>query len=174
MIGSAPQTKVLTAAFAAVLILAPVQVSAQQADPAGARLYTVTPALEKALARPRYFSPEDPARKAEQSRRRWRKAWIGSVAAFAVANVLDLHSSAGKMELNPLLRSADGQFSVGRAAALKGGIGAGFVALQGWMIHRNPEKNYYKHFTFANAAAAGGLGALAVRNYGIPKPADGR
>jgi hypothetical protein len=160
------------AALAALMITAPASLSAQDAETGGASLYAVTPALEKALGAPRYFSPEDPADERRRSRGRWRKAWIASVAAFAAANAFDLDSSAGKMELNPLLRGSDGRFSVGRAAAMKGGIGAGFVAFQGWMIHRNPEKNYYKHFTFANAAASGGLGALAVRNYGIPKPAS--
>lgn len=169
---STPRKNALLAALAAVLLAAPSSLPAQQAEAGAANLYAVTPALEKALARPQYFSPEDPEAKFQRSRRRWRKAWIGSVAAFAVANVLDLDSSHGKMELNPLLRGADGRFSVGRAAALKGGIGAGFVGLQAWMIHSSPRKNLYKHFTFANAAASGGLGALAVRNYGIPKPAS--
>lgn len=158
-----------SAILALVAALAPAALRAQEAQ-TNADLYAVSPALEKALAQPRYFSPEDPQTKLERSRRRWRKAWIGSVAAFAAANVFDLHSSHGKMELNPLLRGDDGRFSVGRAAAVKGGIGAGFLALQGWMIHGSPKKNLYKHFTFANAAASGGLGALAVRNYGIPRP----
>ena len=171
MIRSALPERALFAALAAFVLTAPAAVFGQQPETPGAGLYVVTPALEKALEQPRYFSAEDPAAKLERSRRRWRKAWIGSVAAFAVANLFDLHSSTGKMELNPLLRGADGRFSTGRAAAVKGGIGAGFIALQGWMIHRSPEKNYYKHFTFANAAASGGLGALAVRNYGIRKPA---
>ncbi|MEZ5363051.1 MAG: hypothetical protein R2748_12105 [Bryobacterales bacterium] len=147
----------------------PTRLPAQQASANGANLYTITPALEKALSAPRYFSPQDPATQFERSRRRWRKAWLGSVAAFAVANVLDIHSSHGKMELNPLLRSSDGSFSVGRAAAVKGGLGF-IVALQGWMIHRSPNKNLYKRFTFLPMHASGGLSALAVRNYGIPRP----
>ncbi|MCB1022503.1 MAG: hypothetical protein KDC27_21415 [Acidobacteria bacterium] len=157
-----------TLALLFALGAAPSTVRAQQLEAGGSNLYTITPALEKALSAQRYFSPEDPETQFERSRRRWRKAWLGSVAAFAVANVLDIHSSHGKMELNPLLRTSDGSFSVGRAAAVKGGLGFGFVALQGWMIHRNQDKNLYKSFTFANAAASGGLSALAVRNYGIP------
>ena len=158
------------AALAALILIGASPVSAQGPETSGANLYTVSPALESALSRPQYFSAEDPKAKFERSRRRWRKAWLGSVAAFALANVFDLHSSHGKMELNPLLRTSDGRFSTGRAAAVKGGIGAGFIALQAWMIRKSPEKNLYKHFTFANAAASGGLGALAVRNYGIPRP----
>jgi hypothetical protein len=171
MIRSVLLERALFAALAAFVLTAPAALPGQQAETAGAGLHVVTPALEKALGQPRYFSTEDPATKFERSRRRWRKAWIGSVAAFAAANLFDLHSSAGKMELNPLLRSADGRFSTGRAAAVKGGIGAAFIALQGWIIHRSPERNYYKHFTFANAAASGGLGALAARNYGVPRAA---
>jgi hypothetical protein len=171
MIWFAPRITASLASLAALMLWLPAALPAQDAAARDSSLYAVTPALEKALAQGRYFSPQDPSDKLERSRRRWRKAWIGSVAAFAVANVFDLHSSHGKMELNPLLRSSDGRFSVARASAVKGGIGAGFIALQGWLIHRNPEKNYYKHFTIANSAAAAGLGALAVRNYGIPKPA---
>ncbi len=168
----ARRSQALRAALAALVFASPALLSAQDARAGGANLYHVSPALEKALSAPQYFSPEDPEEKFRRSRRRWRKAWLGSVAAFAVANVFDLHSSHGKMELNPLLRGGDGRFSTSRALALKGGIGAGFVAFQGWMIHRSPDKNLYKHFTFANTAAAGGLGALAVRNYGIPAPAS--
>ena len=167
---SAPRSNALLATLAAVLFAAPASLSAQDAHMSGANLYHVSPALEKALTRAQYFSAEDPKAKLQRSRRRWRNAWLGSIAAFAAANAFDLHSSHGKMELNPLLRSSDGRFSTGRAAAMKGGIGAGFIALQGWMIHKSPKKNLYKHFTFANGAAAGGLGALAVRNYGIPRP----
>lgn len=113
-----------------------------------------------------YFAAASDIEDREQrNKRKWKKAWIATWVAFAAVNVLDAHSSAGRPELNPLLRGKDGKFSVGRAALIKAAIGGGFFGLQWWMTKTNPETNYFKSFTIATGAAAGGLGAIAVRNY---------
>jgi hypothetical protein len=98
------------------------------------------------------------------SRKRWKRVWIASWAAYAVANILDAKSSAGKMEANPFLQNADGTFNSGRAAGLKAGAGGALLGMQLWMIHKKPEKNLYKSFTVVNGAAAGALGAVAASN----------
>jgi hypothetical protein len=98
------------------------------------------------------------------SRKRWKRAWIASWAAYAAANILDAKSSAGKMEANPFLRNADGTFNTGRAAGLKAGAGGALLGMQLWMIHKSLEKNLYKGFTIVNGAAAGALGAVAYSN----------
>ncbi len=105
----------------------------------------------------------------EQSgRRKWKKAWIASWIAFAAVNVLDAHSSQGRLEANPFLRGSDGRFSNGRAALLKAALGGGFFAWQAWTAKKHPELNYYKTFTLTNTGAIGGLGAIAARNYSLP------
>ena len=110
----------------------------------------------------------------EASRRKWKKAWISAWIGYAVVNILDTHASAGRREANPLLRNDQGRLSVGKAALIKSAIGGGFFGLQWAMARSNPHENYYKPFTFATAAGAGAMGAVAVRNYGLgPKTASG-
>ena len=128
--------------------------------------FAVTPAFieqveQQRLARSLEAAPTE----FERSRRRWKKAWIASWVAFAAVNALDTHSSLGRREANPLLRDADGRFAAGRATAIKGGVGAGLFLWQLRQIRSNPEKNYYKSFTFMTGAAAGALGGVAAHNY---------
>ncbi len=106
------------------------------------------------------------------SKRRWKKAWIASWVAFAAVNLLDAHSSAGRRELNPLLRNSDGTFSARKAALIKSALGGGFFAVQWWIARKNPHTNHYKAFTMATGAAAAGLGVVAARNYGVSKIAQ--
>jgi hypothetical protein len=121
----------------------------------------VTPFMQKAAGRQLYTLR---ANVNTASRKHWKRAWIASWAAYAVANILDAKSSAGKMEANPLLQKADGTFNSGRAAGLKAGAGGALLGMQLWMIRQKPEKNLYKGFTVVNGAAAGGLGAVAILN----------
>ncbi len=80
-------------------------------------------------------------------------------AAAVAAQVLDLHSSVGKREANPLLRGPDGRFDLGRGAAFKLGIlGALFAAQE---LHPS------SHWNWVNASYAGFSTAIAVRNYGL-------
>jgi hypothetical protein len=110
----------------------------------------------------------------DSSRRKWKKAWIAAWVGYAVVNVLDTHASAGRREANPLLSNGAGRLSVGKAALIKSAIGGGFFGLQWAMARSNPHENYYKPFTFATAAGAGAMGAVAIRNYGLgPKTASG-
>jgi hypothetical protein len=87
---------------------------------------------------------------------------------------LDAHSSRGKFESNPLLRKSDGRFSVGKAVGLKSAVGVGMFVLQQRTAKHAPHKNYYKGFTIATAAAAGTMGAVAARNYGVARPEPSR
>lgn len=121
----------------------------------------VTPYMQKAADRQLYTLRTDVDL---ASRKRWKRAWIASWAAYAAANILDAKSSAGKMEANPFLQNSDGTFNSGRATGLKAGAGGALLGMQLWMIHKKPEKNLYKGFTIVNSAAAGGLGAVAVSN----------
>ncbi len=121
----------------------------------------ITPFMQKTMDRQLYTLRTDAV---VAKRKKWKKAWIASWAAFAVANVLDMGTSQGKYEANPLLRRSDGTFASGRAAGIKIGTGAALLGTQLWLIHKKPEKNLYKGFTFANSAAAGGLAAVAASN----------
>ena len=129
---------------------------------------------DQTVAASYFASAADLEERERHGKRKWKKAWIASWIVFAAVNVLDMHSSAGRSELNPLLRGEDGKFSVGKAALVKAAIGGGFFGLQLWMTKTSPEKNYYKSFTIATGAAAGGLGAIAVRNYSLESPASSK
>ena len=119
--------------------------------------------------RPLLVTSPSPVERQRSKQRCWKKAWIASWVAFAVINALDAHSSAGRAEANPLLRNANGTFSGTRAALLKSGAGAGFLAVQWWVGRRNPE--HYRMFTITNTALNTGLAAIVVRNYGLsPSP----
>lgn len=97
----------------------------------------------------------------------WKGVWIATWAAFVAVNVLDAHSSAGRREANPFLRDANGLFSGRRAIVVKSAAGGGFFALQAWLAHKTPGENHYKTFAIATGAVAAGLGAVAVRNFGV-------
>src|SRR6266480_49490 len=61
--------------------------------------------------------------------------WKYSVAALAVVNVLDAHSSWGKRELNGTLASTSGTFGA-QGAALKLGIQGGLVGFEYLLTRR--------------------------------------
>ena len=105
----------------------------------------------------------------ERSRRRWKKAWIASWVAYAAVNLIDAHSSQGHAEANPLLRGRSGSIANGKATAVKGALGAGFLLWQQRVIRKNPDRNYYRTFTFATAGAAGAMGAVAAHNYALKR-----
>jgi hypothetical protein len=150
-----------------ILFLASTPMAAEEPAPGDASTYIVSPALKHTLEQHRYFKAADPAANELLARRRWRRTWVASWAAFAAVNLIDIHSSAGKGELNPLLRTADGRFSTRKAGLFKAGLGGGFLAFQGWMIKKNPDRNLYKPFTFANIGATGAMGAVAAHNYNL-------
>ncbi len=143
--------------LAAILLLPALAFSQERVDLRA----EVTPFMQKAADRQLYTLRTDVN---AASRKRWKRAWIASWAAYAAANILDAKSSAGKMEANPFLQNADGTFNSGRASGLKAGAGGALLGMQLWMIHKRPEKNLYKGFTIANGAAAGALGAVAYSN----------
>ena len=140
---------------AAILILATLPVALALHAEDASEIYPLTPELRRSIDEARsarlWRQPDD----VSHSRRRWKRAWIASWIGFVAASVVDAHSSAGRREVNPLLRGADGRFSPGKAWAVKGGLGAAFFLYQQQSVRRHPERNGYKTFTFATASAAG-------------------
>ena len=109
-------------------------------------------------------------RSPSSGRARWKKRWIASWLAVAAVNALDMHSSMGHREANPLLRNREGRFSVGKGLALKGAIFGGFFTLQYAITRTNPEGSAYKPLTITNGIIAGGFGGVAAHNYSLPTP----
>jgi len=90
------------------------------------------------------------------------KLWRASLAVLGAVSIADMHSSMGRREANPFLRSDDGRFH-GRGIALKS-IFIGSVAGAQWlMVRKHPNAAGYA--AAANFAAASLTGAVVVRNH---------
>jgi hypothetical protein len=66
-----------------------------------------------------------------------RPGWKASVAAVVVASVVDVHSSWGKQEANPVLASGDGRFGA-RGVAIKSLITGGALGAQWLLLRKKP------------------------------------
>lgn len=98
-----------------------------------------------------------------------KNLWRASVAALAVANVMDARTSWGKYELNPTLAGKNGTF--GREGALiKLGIVSGMFVLESIVLRRRPSKRFYRGLAMVNFGSASVTGAIAIRNLGVPRP----
>jgi len=92
------------------------------------------------------------------------KLWRWSVVSMVLANALDTGSSIGAHETNPLLGT--GTFG-GRAIAIKSGFVLGSFAVQHWLVNRHPSSA--RPMAFGNFAIAGGLTAIAISNFRVPR-----
>jgi hypothetical protein len=95
---------------------------------------------------------------------RKKKIWKISAAILGAVTIADVHSSVGRPEMNPLLRSSDGRFS-GRGISLKSAFAGGAIAAQYFLLRKNPEAAGWA--AGANFAAAAATGAVVVRNHRI-------
>ncbi|MGA3027492.1 MAG: hypothetical protein ABSF98_22255 [Bryobacteraceae bacterium] len=91
--------------------------------------------------------------------------WVGSQAALSAANLLDVTSSLGKHELNPVLAGSGGRFdlsSVARKDAMIGGLEAALL----YGIARNPSRRRFA--TIISYTMAVALVGVAAHNYTVP------
>jgi hypothetical protein len=97
-----------------------------------------------------------------------KNLWRVSVVTLAAANVLDAHSSWGKHELNPNLSGNNGSF--GREGALlKLGIVGGLIVVESLVLHNRPSAKFRRGLALINFGSASVTGAMAIRNFGIPR-----
>jgi len=95
-----------------------------------------------------------------------RGLWRASVGVLLGAAIADAHSSFGRPERNPLLRSPDGRFHA-RGFAIKSGVTGGAVAIQ-WLLvrrHRRAEPAA----AVANFTVGSILTGVAVRNHRLSR-----
>jgi hypothetical protein len=97
---------------------------------------------------------------AETSKR--AKIWRVSVAILGAVSITDMHSSMGRRESNPFLRSNDGRFH-GRGIALKSLVVGSAVGAQWLLVRKNPNAAGYA--AAANFAASALTGTVVVRNH---------
>src|SRR3989304_2000662 len=89
-----------------------------------------------------------------------------SVGTLIAAHTADIHSSWGKLEVNPLLRSIDGRFRI-KGVAIKSGIVMGNLTGQTLILRRWPKAR--KIATLVNFISVGVVGGVAIRNYTVRK-----
>lgn len=93
----------------------------------------------------------------------WWQRHLGDTAIHLGATSADAATSWGRVELHPMLRSADGRFGA-RGLALKFGI-FGAVELAKWRLaKRYPRERWVRVLSLGPAAAFGGV---AVRNWSV-------
>ena len=92
--------------------------------------------------------------------------WKFSTAAVLASNSMDVTSSWGKRELNPVLAGSKGTFG-GRGAVLKLGIMGGVVAVEYLVLRHRPSRSLAKAMAWINFSDAAVTGAVAGRNFGI-------
>lgn len=95
-----------------------------------------------------------------QTGRSQDRSYRWSVVAMGASQALDIHSSLGGYELNPVL--GRGRFGA-RQIGIKAAIVGGWQVAQWLVVRRWPETR--RAATFVNYTAAAGTGAVAVGNY---------
>jgi hypothetical protein len=125
---------------------------------AQAQMNPVTPVLSPELvARLRSEAPPSP------DIHKPNRLWKTSIAVMAAASAIDLLSSLGKKELNPLLRGSDGRFGA-RGIVLKSALTGGALVSQVLMVRKNPHAATYA--VVANFGMGGLFTSAAIHNFG--------
>lgn len=94
--------------------------------------------------------------------------WKASLAALAVANAADVHSSWGKHELNPTLSGPAGKFG-GQGALIKLALQGGLMSVEYLITRRRPSRKLYRMLSAINFGAAAATSAVASHNYTIAR-----
>lgn len=98
-----------------------------------------------------------------------KKLWIASVLALTAASFLDVRSSVGHYELNPLLSDSQGQFNTARAAAYKSAAIGGLIVTEAiWLRKHKATSDLSALVNFGGASA---MATAAVANRRTPVPA---
>jgi len=91
--------------------------------------------------------------------------WIASLVALGAVNVLDVVSSMGQRELNPLLQSSSGTFGA-RGIAIKASVVGGEMILQRLVGYRAPA-HFFRRMAITNLISAAGLAGVVAHNFDI-------
>ena len=94
--------------------------------------------------------------------------WRASVTALAVANVMDVHSSWGKHELNSTLSGPSGNFGK-EGALIKLGLQGGLIGFEYLITRGHPSHKLYRALSVVNFGASATIGGVAVHNYTVPR-----
>jgi nitric oxide reductase large subunit len=102
---------------------------------------------------------------AVEAQKRSKRLWWASVALVVAASALDVASSRGGVETNPLMRGRNGKFNTGRAVMWKSIAMGGMLATEALVVRRSPTSA--RSAAMANIVTAGTVSGLAIRNLKI-------
>ena len=105
-----------------------------------------------------------------------KRLWQASLVTLSVANVVDVHSSLGKRELNSALAGSSGTFGT-RGILLKSGMQGGLLGVEYLILRRhshdlayNPARSkLYRTLAIINFASAAALTGVAAHNYTVAR-----
>ncbi|HLK64749.1 MAG TPA: hypothetical protein VKU19_14995 [Bryobacteraceae bacterium] len=97
------------------------------------------------------------------------KLWRASITALAAANIVDVHSSWGKHELNSTLSSPSGNFGK-EGALIKLGFQGGLIGFEYLITRGHRSRKLYRALTIVNFSVSGAIGGVAIHNYTVPRP----
>ena len=126
--------------------------------------------LQEQMAAQRIRAEESSVRHARRS----RNAWLISIPVFVLANILDAHSSWGKLEANSLLQGRYGRFD-GRSVAVKSVMAGAVIAGEYGLARSRPGGDgsgsaVYLGSACSNFVTSAILSVTATRNYRVPGP----
>jgi hypothetical protein len=96
-----------------------------------------------------------------------RLLWKVSLVAFVAAQIMDIDSSWGYRESNPLLRSSSGTFG-GRAVGIKAAMTGAATFVEWKAVHKSCASTAL--YVVANFAGAAVTAGIAGRNYAVRGP----
>jgi len=102
---------------------------------------------------------------AVEAQKRSKRLWWASVAVVVAAALLDVASSRGGVESNPVLRTSTGTFNTRRALLLKSVATGGMLATEAWVMRRSPKSDHSA--AVVNFASGGAVAGLAIRNWKV-------
>ena len=108
--------------------------------------------------------PFAPVRLGGEKGNRELRRWKLSLVPLAASQTLDMSSSWGMRELNPVLAGPDGRFGA-RAATVKLGVVGAFVGIEYLIVRKHPHAA--RAFEKINLAGAAVTTSFAAHNYMI-------
>lgn len=140
------------------------QASQEEASTRLAWANRVDPSTKRWLVQPPPAARESLIAQPPAEQHRQNMLYRISMAAVMSSNAMDIASSYGKQEVNPLFRGSGGTFDA-RSAALKAGLVGGLQVFNYLVIRKHPE--YLRRATLMNFVSTAIFTGLAVHNLGI-------
>jgi hypothetical protein len=96
------------------------------------------------------------------------KLWRASIITLTVTNIMDVHSSWGKHELNSTLSGPSGSFGK-EGALIKLGVQGGLIGFEYLIARGHPSHRLYRALSVVNFGVSGAVGGVAAHNYMVPR-----